>query len=203
LMGSKVIFVALFALMLAAQPPSSSLIIASVLSAIGIAVMGAKDFAHSSHAAFTVSLALTSSAIFAFCDILVRKWAPGFGPLAFLTLSTAGLALVSLASLILMARKNRNSFPDSGPRKWIIWSSILIGVQAIGMGYIVSTNDDTTGINVVYGSRGLWAIILIALFGPLLGNHERQLAKHVFLYRFIGTILLTIAVVIAVMSGAS
>ena len=36
LMGSKVIFVALFALVLASQPPSSALIFASVLSAIGI-----------------------------------------------------------------------------------------------------------------------------------------------------------------------
>ncbi|NOX98140.1 MAG: EamA family transporter [Verrucomicrobia bacterium] len=201
LMGSKVIFVALFALVLASQPPSSALIIASVLSAIGIAVMGAKDFAQSSHAALTISLALTSSAVFALCDIFVRKWAPDFGPLAFLTVSTAGLALVSLVALILMARKNRASMAGPGPRKWIIWSSTLIGIQAIGMGYIISTNDDTTGINVVYGSRGLWAIILIVLVGPLLGNHERQLAKNVFLYRLVGTLLLMLAIVIAVMAG--
>ena len=201
LMGSKVIFVALFALAIASQPPSSALIIASVLSAIGIVVMGAKDFAHSSHAALTVSLALLSAAIFALCDILVRKWAPDFGPLAFLTISTIGLALVSLTALIFMAQKNRDSMATSGPRKWIIWSSVLIGVQAIGMGYIISVNDDTTGINVVYGSRGLWAIVLITIVGPMLGNHERQLAKNVFFYRLIGTLLLTIAIAIAVMSG--
>jgi len=200
LMGSKVIFVALFALILAAQPPSSSLIFASVLSAIGIAIMGAKDFAHSSHATFTISFALISSAVFALCDILIRKWAPDFGPLAFLTISTTGLALVSLVSLISMARKTHHSPPKPGSTKWIIWSSLMIGIQAIGMGYIVSTNDDTTGINVVYGSRGLWAIILIALVGPLLGNHERRLAKNVFLYRLIGTLLLTSAIVIVVLS---
>ena len=78
LMGSKVIFVALFALILAAQPPPTTLVFASVLSAVGIAVMGARDFAHSSHAAFTICFALISSAVFAICDIFVRKWAPGF-----------------------------------------------------------------------------------------------------------------------------
>lgn len=201
LMGSKVIFVALFALVLAKQPPSSTLVIAAVLSAIGIAIMGAKDFVHSSHAAFTIGFALISSAVFALCDILVRKWAPDFGPLAFLTVSTAGLGLVSLVALISMARRKRSSLPGPGPRKWVIWSSLLVGIQAIGLGYIIATNDDTTGINVVYGSRGLWAIVLVAWVGPLLGNHERQLAKSVFLYRLIGTILLTIAIAIAVMAG--
>lgn len=203
LMGSKVIFVALFALIMASQPPSFSLICAAALSAIGIAVMGAKDFYHSSHAAFTISFALISSAIFAICDILMRKWAPDFGPLAFITTSTSCLALVSIVTLIWMARYTRHSRPTSTATKWIIWSSVLIAIQAIGMSIIVATHDDTTGINVVYGSRGLWAIVLIALVGPLLGNHERKLAKGVILYRLIGTIILTIAIVIAVMSGTS
>ncbi len=201
LMGSKVIFVALFALILAAQPPSPALIFASVLSAVGIAVMGAKDFTQSSHTAFTITLALISAAVFALCDILMRKWAPGFGPMAFLTVSTTGLALVSLLALISMRLKNRTPFPGPTPRKWVIGSSLLVGVQAIGMGYIIATNDDTTGINVVYGSRGLWAIVLIAVVGPLLGNHERHLAKNVFRYRLIGTLLLTAAMVIAVVVG--
>jgi drug/metabolite transporter (DMT)-like permease len=201
LMGSKVIFVALFALILANQPPSTTLVIAAVLSAIGVVVMGAKDFAHSSHVAFTISFALTSAALFALCDILVRKWAPGFGPLAFLTVSTAGMGLVSLIVLISMARRKQPAMPSPGARKWVVWSSLLVGVQAVGLGYIIASNDDTTGINVVYGTRGLWAIILVAFVGPLMGNHERQLAKHVFHYRLIGTILLTIAVVIAVMAG--
>lgn len=200
LMGSKVIFVALFALILANQPPSTPLVIAAVLTAIGVVVMGAKDFAHSSHVAFTISFALTSAALFALCDILVRKWAPGFGPLAFLTVSTAGMGLVSLLVLISMVRRKHPSLPSAEARRWVVWSSLLVGAQAVGLGYIIASNDDTTGINVVYGTRGLWAIILVAFVGPLLGNHERQLAKNVFRYRLIGTILLTIAVVIAVMA---
>ncbi len=201
LMGSKVIFVALLAVLLSAQSPSTTLIFASLLSAIGIAVMGAKDFVHSRHAALTVSMALTSAAVFALCDVLVGKWAPGFGPMAFLTLSTVGLAAVSLTALISMAIKDRNWQPPALSRKWVIYSAFMVGGQAIGMGYILSTNADTTGINVVYGSRGLWAIVLIAAIGPMLGNRERQLAKNVFLYRLIGTLLLTSAIVLAVMAG--
>lgn len=201
LMGAKVIFVALFALILANQPPSGSLIIAAGLSAIGVGVMGAKDFAHSSHVAFTISFALASAALFALCDILVRKWAPAFGPLAFLTVSTAGMGLASLVVLVVMARRKHPSLPGPGARKWVLWSSLLVGAQAVGLGYIIASNDDTTGINVVYGTRGLWAIILVAFLGPLMGNHERRLAEHAFHYRLIGTILLTTAVVIAVMAG--
>jgi drug/metabolite transporter (DMT)-like permease len=201
LMGAKVIFVALFALILANQPPSATLVIAAGLSAIGVGVMGAKDFAHSSHVAFTISFALTSAALFALCDILVRKWAPAFGPLAFLTVSTAGMGLVSLVVLVAMVRRKHPSLPEPEARKWVVWSSLLVGFQAVGLGYIIASNDDTTGINVVYGTRGLWAIILVAFLGPLMGNHERRLAEHAFHYRLIGTILLTTAVVIAVMAG--
>lgn len=201
LMGAKVIFVALLAVALSAQIPSTVLVIAAVLSAIGIAVMGAKDFAHSAHAALTVGLSLTSAAVFALCDVLVGKWAPGFGPMAFLTLSTVGLALVSITALIRMASKDRKWQPLPHSRKWIICSAFMVAAQALGMGYILSTNADTTGINVVYGSRGLWAIGLIAALGPLLGNKERQLAKNVFLYRLIGTLLLTSAIVLAVFAS--
>jgi len=201
LMGSKVIFVALFALILANQPPSPTLVVAAALSAIGVAVMGAKDFAHSSHVAFTISFALASAALFALCDILVRKWAPGFGPLAFLTVSTAGMGLVSLLALAAMVRRKHPPLPGPGARKWVVWSSLLVGAQAVGLGYIIASHDDTTGINVVYGSRGLWAIILVTFLGPLMGNHERRLAKNVFHYRLTGTILLTIAVAIAVVAG--
>ena len=122
---------------------------------------------------------------------------------AFITTSTSCLALVSIVALTWMARYTRHSPPTSTAKKWVIWSSVLIAIQAIGMSIIVATHDDTTGINVVYGSRGLWAIVLIALVGPLLGNYERKLAKGVILYRLIGTIILTIAIVIAVMSGTS
>ncbi len=201
LMGSKVIFVAVFALILANQPPSAALVVAAVMSAAGVVVMGAKDFTHSSHVAFTISFALTSAALFGLCDILVRKWAPGFGPLAFLTISTAGMGLVSLLVLISMVRRKHPSLPSPQARKWVVWSSLLVGTQAVGLGYIIANNDDTTGINVVYGTRGLWAITLVAFLGPLMGNHERRLAKHVFYYRLVGTILLTIAVVIAVLAG--
>ncbi|MCF6314251.1 MAG: DMT family transporter [Verrucomicrobiales bacterium] len=201
LMGAKVIFVALLAAALTSRALSTPLILASLLSAIGIAVMGAKDFAHSKHAALTVGLALSRAAVFALCDVLVGKWAPGFGPMAFLTLSTIGLAIVSLIALIIMAKKSRSWQPSAPTRAWVIYSALMVAGQAIGMGYILSTNSDTTGINVIYGARGLWVIILIAAIGPLLGNKERQLAKHVFLYRFIGTLLLSAAIVLAVIAG--
>lgn len=201
LMGSKVIFVALLAVALSAQALSTHLILAALLSAIGIAIMGAKDFGHSQHAAITVGLALSSAAVFALCDVLVGKWAPDFGPMAFLTLSTVGLAIVSVTTLISMAKKNRAWQPAVATRRWVIYSALMVAIQAIGMGYILSTNSNTTGINVIYGARGLWAIVLIATIGPLLGNKERQLAKHVFLFRFIGTLLLSAAIVLAVIAG--
>ncbi|HQZ29126.1 MAG TPA: hypothetical protein PK648_13330, partial [Verrucomicrobiales bacterium] len=64
--------------------------------------------------------------------------------------------------------------------------------------------QDATRINVLYASRGLWVIVLLVVFGPILGNSEHRDSGRGFLWRVAGTVILTVAIVIAVADrGAS
>ena len=78
----------------------------------------------------------------------------------------------------------------------------MIGLQAIVMGVALSVFHNATGINVVYASRGLWVITLVVVFGRFLGNSEHRDNGRYFLWRVAGTVILTVAVIIAVMDRA-
>jgi hypothetical protein len=57
---------------------------------------------------------------------------------------------------------------------------------------------DTTRINVVYNSRGLWSVVAVWLVGHWWGNTERDAGRAALLWRFAGAALMLAAIVIAV-----
>ncbi len=202
LMGTKVVFVAIGVVVMLRQMPSNALWIASILTAVGIFLMGWRDFrSKAAGMSFAIFITLVSAALFGVSDVLVSWWAGDFGPMTFLTLSSVGVALLSLILWIIQGRKSF-SMPATARRPAIL-GGVMIGLQAIGMGLALSFFDDATGINVVYSSRGLWAILLIGFLGTLLGNNERHTSCKTFWWRAFGTVLLTIAVVIAVLDRSA
>jgi len=202
LMGTKAVFVAVGITVLAGRPPSPALWVAASLTAGGILLMGAKDL-HARDPAFlpVTAAALGSAATFAFCDVFVRMWAETFGALTFLAISSV---LVSVFSIPVWRFQNRNrKLPLIPPRPaapFVLAGAGLIAFQAIFLGLALSFIDDATGINVVYASRGLWAIVLIGWAGHHFGNHERHRPGGAFWWRVVGTLLLTTGIVIAVIS---
>ncbi len=205
LMGTKVVFVAIFVLLLTGAAPSSLLWVAAILTAAGIFLMGLKDFLKGGyHPLQTIFFALLSSATFGLSDVFVRKWAPSFGPMAFLTISSLVVAAFSLMVLPFQKRKTGLPvLPEKGPRKWLLLGSFLIAFQAVMIGLSLAFFADPTGINVVYSSRGMWAIVLVVLLGPWLGNWERRTARAALVWRFTGAMLLMIAIVLAVLNQTS
>ena len=55
--------------------------------------------------------------------------------------------------------------PERGPRAWTVASGVIIAIQAIMIGLALGFFNDATGINVMYASRGLWAVVLVFWFG--------------------------------------
>ncbi|HCC21029.1 MAG TPA: hypothetical protein DEP88_07250, partial [Verrucomicrobiales bacterium] len=60
-----------------------------------------------------------------------------------------------------------------------------------------------TSFNVIYGSRGLWSILLIWSIGHMVGNSELQGGRNVLIRRVIGATLLLVAVFIILTGSAS
>ena len=202
LMGTKVVFVAVGVMVFAGKSPPLFLWIAAGLTAVGIFLMGAGDFGKAARGhAGAVTTALLSAAVFGVCDVLVRLWSEEFGAMTFLALSSMGVSACSAVMWTLQGRPTLRLSP--GTRRFVFVGGLLVGVQAVLMGLALSFHDDATGINVAYASRGLWAIVLVAAIGPRLGNHERHASGRTFGWRVAGTLLLTIAIVMAVLVRAS
>lgn len=196
LMGTKVVFVALGVVLLTGKVPSVPLWIAAVLTTVGIFVMGLADLKGGGHLAFTAVVTLASALLFGFFDVLVSWWAGDFGALAFLAI---GMGAVPLFSVVLWFFQGSPTLTmTKAGAKWTLWGAVLIALQAVLMGLGLSFFGDATGVNVVYASRGLWVIVLLVVFGRFLGNSERHDTGRGFLWRVLGTILLTIAIIIAV-----
>lgn len=200
IMGTKVVFVAVGVVLLTGQSPSMALWLAAFLTAGGILLMGMNDLRQGHHLAFTVAITLGSAAMFGLCDVLVSWWSPRFGAPTFLAIGSLMVALLSLMMWVLQKRPSMR-LPMNG-RTWAWAGAFFIGLQAIGMGVGLSFFNDATGINVVYASRGLWVIVLVVVFGVFLGNSEHVDTGRGFLWRVGGTVVLTIAIVIAVMDRA-
>lgn len=197
LMGTKVVFVALGVVVLVGKVPSLGLWIAAFLTTLAIFVMGITDLRRGKRLLFTVCAALSSAAIFAISDVLVSAWAVPFGALPFLAVGSTTVSLWSL--VIWLVQRRPTFFPKVAGGRYAWWGALLIAGQAMVLSFALAFFSDATGVNIVYASRGLWVIALVMAFGTVLGNSESKDAGRGFFWRVAGTILLTVAIVIAVM----
>tara|TARA_B100000925_G_scaffold199888_1_gene151477 strand:- start:23685 stop:24596 length:912 start_codon:yes stop_codon:yes gene_type:complete len=201
IMGTKVVFVAVALVLLRGLSPSASLWVAALMTPVGILVMSAAELKHGHHFLFTIGVTLASAAVFGFCDVLVNWWAEDFGAMTFLAIGSLMVAALSFVMWLLQGQPSMRLEPRL--TKWAFGGAILIGLQAIAIGTALGFFDDATGVNVVYASRGLWVIILVVVFGAKLGNSEHQEQGGAFRWRVIGTVILTAAIVIAVIDRAN
>jgi len=204
LMGTKVVFVALGTMAMLGEKLPPLLIVAAGLTTVGIFVLGIPDLRGGKKFWPTVGITLFSAALFGFCDVLTQRWAEGFGRLAFVGCSSNGVALISLLFVAGSHVPGRTKFawPGKGQRFWIWTSAFLVAFQAVMVGVSLASFDDATGINVVYASRGLWAIVWVALIGHWFANRERVDAGRMYLWRVAGAGMLTTAVILAVIARA-
>ncbi|MCX8240230.1 MAG: EamA family transporter [Akkermansiaceae bacterium] len=196
IMGTKVVFVAIATVVLTGAMPSGPLWIAAVLTTLGIFVMGIADLRGGHKIGFTVAITLASACMFGVCDVIVAWWATGFGAPTFLAIGSITVAVNSAVLWVFQRRPSLRLAPRQ--KSWTWWAALLIGFQAVGMGVALSYFDDATGVNIVYASRGLWTIVLVVVFGVALGNSEVHDTGKTFLWRVLGTVVLAVAIFIAV-----
>lgn len=199
-MGSKVVFVALSASLLIAGSMKPLMWIAAIITTAGIFLMSATDFKTPKGArlAGPVVMALISAAFFALADVLLQMWAPAFGPKTFLALLAGTTGMLSLLAMTLLQKAP--PIPWNRATQWAIFGSILIAVQAIMLSFALAFYHDAIGVNVVYATRGLWSLVVVALLGPLLGNRERHESGRAYGIRIVAATLLMAGVACAVIA---
>lgn len=199
-LGSKVVFVALSASLLIAGSMKPLMWAAAIITTAGIFLMSATDFKTPKGArlAGPVVMALISAALFAIADVFLQMWAPAFGPKMFLALLAGTTGVLSLLAITLLPKAP--PIPWNRATQWSIGGSMMIAAQSIVLALALALHNDAIGVNVVYATRGLWSLAVVALLGPLLGNRERHESGRAYGIRIIAGILLMAGVICAVIA---
>jgi hypothetical protein len=82
--------------------------------------------------------------------------------------------------------------------RWIGLATSLSAVQALLITGTIANWRDAAGVNVVYGTRGLWSLALVWWAGSWFGNADRRdSGPQVLLARAAGGALILAAVILA------
>jgi len=200
LMGTKVVFVALGMTFLTGKSPGHALWLAAVMTAVGIFVMGIGDMKKGKHVVFTILVTLCSATGFGLYDVILSTWGVEFGAMAFLSVSCVG---VSFGTIVIWLFQGRPGLKVKSGTAKSVWAGVtIIALQSVALGLALGYFNDATGINVMYASRGLWVIVIVMFLGRHLGNHEHKQPDRTFLWRVVGTLILTTAIIMAVIDRA-
>ena len=204
-MGTKVVFVALFVTLIAGDRLTADYWAAAAMSAAGVALLnvgGGGDRerptlgAVQRHLALTITASLGAAVCYALFDVLVRAWAGAWGVGRLLPAIMAWGAVLSLA-LWPLFEGPLTGVPRPA-RGALLLGSLLLGAQALLLVRTLGLYPDTTRINVVYNSRGVWSVLAVWAVGHWWGNTERHAGRAVFAWRLAGAALLLAAIVVAI-----
>lgn len=207
-LGTKVPFVALGSVLLIGQTLKPTLWAGAGLTAVGVFLLGGRAFFNPERRAKilpTVGLTLLSALCFGVTDVLVAKWAPDFGALTFAVVMIGCLALFSqLLNPFVFRGSSAPAALRKIPKKALLWltlGGVFTGIQAALMAIALSFYNDPTGVNIVYGTRGLISVAIAWMFGNLLGNIEAAArdkdGRATMIWRLAGATVLTAGVIVA------
>ena len=196
--GTKVVFVALFVTVVTGERLLIDYWVSAAMSAAGIALLngGGSHRGGRRNPGLTIAASLAAAVCYALFDVLVRKWAGAWG-VGLLLPAVMGAAAVMSLALWPLFEGPLTGFPRPAWRPLLL-GSVLIGVQALLLTRTLGLYPDTTRINVVYNSRGLWSVVAVWLVGHWWGNTERHAGRAVLAWRMAGAVLLLGAIVVAV-----
>ncbi|MDR3402141.1 MAG: DMT family transporter [Chthoniobacter sp.] len=193
-LGSKVVFVALFSAALGTEKIGASMWLAVLLTAGATALL---SIGHSAadRAAILRSLiyGFSAAAAYALTDITQQHWVRAWGFSHYIATFFLTVALCSFTLLPLLRGDGREVTATSW--RWIVAGGCLLAVQASGVAWSIITIG-ATSTNVLYNSRGLWSVVLVWTIGSWFGNAERGRGRAVMLRRFAGSLLLLGAILL-------
>jgi drug/metabolite transporter (DMT)-like permease len=197
--GLKVVFVTFFVALVVGDRMLVDYWLSAGMSALGIALLnfgGGGGRARHHHVLLTALTSLAAAACYAMFDTLVRKWSPSWGVGRLLPSAMSMAAVLSLGLWPLFEGRLRDLPRASrGP---VLSGSIFMGLQAVSLVATLGLYPDTTRINVVYNSRGLWSVLAVWLVGHWWDNTERHAGRAALLWRMAGAGLMLGAIVVAV-----
>lgn len=201
-LGTKTVFVAVFSSMyLHSGGLPGGMWVAAVMTAIAIFILGWSDLKPGQVVSRGVVYTIISAGFFGVCDTMVAKWARDFGVFGFNAIMFLIAAIYSFG-LIPFFKAPLKSMGKPAT-KAICLGALWTTVQAILMGISIGFFNNPTGVNVIYSSRGLWALLIVWFLGHHFTNTERTSSGSAFVWRITGTVLMTVAIILAIYASHS
>lgn len=165
-LGVKVVLVAALAMLLGSRAPSPPVLLGGLLSAVGVSLLNRPEAGSVRLLSPCVAYALAAALVLSTFDTLVAHWSAAYG---FGRAVPPGMWCAAALSLLFFAARRR---PGGAPlwNRRIGVGALLMGLQAVCFVSAIGYSGDAAGCNIAYGSRGLWALVLAAPLGKLLGE---------------------------------
>lgn len=202
ILGTKTVFVAILTALFLDEKITSGLMGGAVLSSFAVALLSFTPVPKGTTGSLpkinrsTILWALLAAFFFAVTDIIVQKYARLIGvgwfqPVMFST-------LVALTPLLFLPNlwKAKSPLPrlPSASRWPVLLGSGVIGFQTSMVILVIGIFGHATATNVVYATRGLWAVLLEGAAG----GGAAAMDRRVLTLRLAGAALLLAAVALAV-----
>jgi len=197
-LGVKVLLVPAASRFVVVEALTTRIWVAAAIAVIGIVCVQFRDASiHHTRIMTSVTYALLAACSMTMFDLLIQRWAPGWGAGYFLPLTFAFAATFSLAFLPLADRPAR--LGELGVTRPLLFGALFMAVQAIGMTLALGFYGDATRVNIVYSLRGLWGVIFTWLFARhVTAPSDSRPSQRVMTMRLIGAVLIGISVIISV-----
>jgi len=187
LLGTKVVFTAVFSAVLLGQALALQWWLGAVVCSLGVfLVTGATLRALVPRLRrLDAVFSLAAAATFGLTDVLVQHWTHELGVPAFVALMFGFTGVLVLAVFL---PGLRGTIPRPGLAPLGI-GAVLYSLQIFGMAVALGLHESATAVNIVYGSRAVWSVLLAWALARFLQAEEARDSREVMARRLAGSLL--------------
>lgn len=193
MLGTKAVWVALMVAFGLGQPLGWNTWLAVLLTSLGVAALArSSDRGRRGSVWMGLFLALVASVSFAAFDVMVQAWSVDHG---FAQIAPLGVGMSVVLALGFPLTRGRRFF--TVPRAALVSVTlgiVLLTLQSWLLIWTIAQYQDAAGANVVYGSRGIWSVLLVALLGRWITSVEVMHGWEAFASRLVGAALIAAAI---------
>ncbi len=187
ILGTKVVFTAMFAALVFGQVLELRWWLGALACSLGVMLVTGTTWRSLAPRLLRLDalFALGASAAFGLTDVLVQRWTHTLGVPAFVALM---FGVTGLLALVIFTPGLRGRAPTAGWKPLAV-GSILYSVQILGMAGALGLHRSATAVNIVYGSRAVWSVVIAWALARLLEAEEIRDSREVMLRRLAGSLL--------------
>lgn len=194
ILGTKVLFVAVFSYFLFGESFPTVWWIGAGLTAVAIFLLGGSDLQRMASHLPVILLSMTSAMFFGLTDAMLAHYAPGNSPFSFLAIMFLVNAGLSFFLIPFFNGRLRDISRKAWP--WLGFGAFLLSAQSLILGITLAVYGSATAVNILYGIRGLWSLVLVFLIGKWLQSTEKGYGLKTVIMRYTGALLLLFAIAI-------